>query len=521
MTASTRDRGELAIVLHSHMPYVEGFGTWPFGEEWLFEAMATSYLPLIELFRRWAGEGRERAVTVGVTPVLADQLALAEVGERFTAFMRGVRAEAHRLDIDGLERAGQVEAAAALRASARRYERATESFDEIGRDVLAELRRLQDAGILELWTSAATHAVLPLLATDVGVRLQVRTGISAQWGRLGPWTGGFWLPECAFRPGLEDELSSAGVRAFCVDQTEHGDDLDQLQPIATSGPAAIPIDWRTISLVWNDQGYPADGVYRDYHAPTTNGLRPYANAGGAYEVEAAGARAREHARDFVERVISRLERFRADRGRPGLLVCALDTELLGHWWHEGPVWLDAVVSEADAAGLALATLPDAIERHPPVERTLEQSSWGSPKDFTTWDSPRVAEFAWTARSAELALVGALSHGVEPGAEGRRRGSPAVNPAAWRAARELLAIQSSDWAFMETRELAGDYPRRRLRGHRAAFDQALRDFERSMKDSAVMSDRDRAALRGLAPTLELSTLLEPTATRGREPDLVAH
>src|SRR5438876_6610715 len=125
-TRSTRDFvpssvGELAIVLHSHMPYVEGFGTWPFGEEWLFEATATSYLPLIELFQGWAAEGRKQVVTVGVTPVLADQLALAEVGERFLSFMRGVRVEAHRLDTAGLESAGQADAAGALRRSASNY----------------------------------------------------------------------------------------------------------------------------------------------------------------------------------------------------------------------------------------------------------------------------------------------------------------------------------------------------------------------------------------------------------------
>ena len=75
-----RDRGELAILLHSHMPYVEGFGTWPFGEEWLFEAAASAYIPLLEQCERWAAEGASDVLTVGVTPVLADQLVQPEVG---------------------------------------------------------------------------------------------------------------------------------------------------------------------------------------------------------------------------------------------------------------------------------------------------------------------------------------------------------------------------------------------------------------------------------------------------------
>jgi 1,4-alpha-glucan branching enzyme len=438
------------------------------------------------------------------------------VGERFLSFMRGVRAESHRLDTAGLESDGQTDAAGALRRSARNYEHATELFERIGGDVIGELRRLRSAGTVELWTSAATHAVLPLLATEVGTRLQLRTGIESHRQRFGSWSGGFWLPECAYRPGVEDELAAAGVQAFCVDQTDRGDDLDQLVPVATvGGPIAAPIDWRMISLVWDEHGYPADPVYRDYHAQTMNGLRPYANGGGAYDAEAAASRARAHAHDFVERVVGRLDRFLAARGHPGLVVCALDTELLGHWWHEGPTWLAAVVEEADAAGLALGTIPEALERHSPRDASLRESSWGSPKDFSTWDSGNVAEFAWSARAAELAVVATLSQGVRDAADRRSNISPAEAPAAQRAARELLAIQSSDWAFMATRALAGDYPHRRLQGHVAAFREALADLHPSaMKDSQAMSDPN---LRGLAPALQASTLLEPSVLRARESD----
>jgi 1,4-alpha-glucan branching enzyme len=509
LRSPSQERGELAIVLHSHMPYVEGFGTWPFGEEWLFEATATSYLPLVELFQRWAAEGRRQVVTVGVTPVLADQLALTEVSERFLSFMRGVRAEAHRLDTAALESAGQADAAGALRRSARNYEHAAECMERIDGDILGELRKLSSAGTVELWTSAATHAVLPLLATEVGVRLQLRTGIEAHRERFGSWSGGFWLPECAFRPGLEDELTAAGVQAFCVDQTEHGDELDQLEPVATvGGPIAVPIDWRTISRVWDDRGYPAHPVYRDYHAQTMNGLRPYANSGAAYDAEAAASRAQAHARDFVSQVVGRLDRFLAARRRPGLVVCALDTELLGHWWHEGPTWLAAVVEEADAAGLALGTIPEALVRHSPREASLGESSWGSLKDLSTWDSEKVAEFAWSARAAELALVATLSPSMRDAADQRSGAGAAA-----RAARELLAIQSSDWAFMVTRALAGDYPHRRLHDHVAAFEDALADLDRpTMQDSRPMSD---PTLRGLAPALQALTLLEPSVARGRD------
>jgi 1,4-alpha-glucan branching enzyme len=505
-----RDRGELCILLHSHMPYVEVFGTWPFGEEWLLEAMAASYLPLLRVLERHAGEGAQGIATVGVTPVLADQLALPGVGERFLAFMRGTRSECHTEDAAGLERDGQYDAAGALRLSAGDYEHAAEDFERRGGDLLGALRALRDGGAIDLWASCATHAVLPLLATDSGVRMQVEAGVAAHGQRFGSWSGGFWLPECAYRPGVEDHLVRAGVEAFCVDQTLAADPLDHLAPIAAGGAVAVPLDWSTVSLVWDERGYPSDPVYRDYHAQTVNGMRAWANGGRPYDRDVAHARAREHAAHFVEQVIRRADAYRAARARPALVVCALDTELLGHWWYEGPVWLDAVIAEADRAGLALATLPEALARHEPRSADLLESTWGTGKDLHTWDSSPVADVVWTARESEVALLAALAAGP---LDGR-------SAAARRATRELLAIQASDWAFMASRGLAAEYARERVRDHSVAFREALSAISPSMTDFRPMNGgrpnhRPDEYLRGLAPGLELSPLLAPSSPWPRE------
>ena len=206
--------GSWCILLHSHMPYVEGFGTWPFGEEWLLEAMASSYLPLLEVLERHAEQGARGIATVGVTPVLADQLALPEVGERFLrVHARHSPRVPHARTPRGLERAGQHEAAAALRLSGRRLRaRRGGRSSAAGGDLLGALRALRDGGAIDLWASCATHAVLPLLATDNGVRMQVEAGVAAHAQRFGSWSGGFWLPECAYRPGVEDHLARAGVQ---------------------------------------------------------------------------------------------------------------------------------------------------------------------------------------------------------------------------------------------------------------------------------------------------------------------
>jgi 1,4-alpha-glucan branching enzyme len=467
--------GALAIVLHTHMPYVEGFGTWPFGEEWLWEAVACVYLPLLDLL-----DGVP--VTVGLTPVLCDQLEAmrGEAGDRYLRFLREVRAPIHAEDAAGLDESGEPELAAEVRRAAADHTRAEQSFEERGRDLVSAFAALER---VELWTSAATHGLLPLMATDAGLRLQVSTGTAAHMRRFGEWSGGFWLPECAYVAGLERELADHGVRAFCVDQTRVPD-FDHLTPVATEpGPVAVPIDWDAVQLVWNDEnGYPADGTYRDYWGRTVHDLKPWSNAGQPYDHAAALELAHAHARDFASRAAERL------RGG-GLLCCAFDTELLGHWWYEGLAWLGAVVEEAEARGVRLVTVSEGIELVEPVPRTLAPSTWGHGKDFTTWDAPPVAELAFDARAAELRTVAAVA----------RHGAP--HAALERAARELLAMQASDWSFMVTRDLAADYPLERTRLHRAALNAALA----ALTDSAAAPD---PSLRGLAPHLDLSPLTTP-------------
>ncbi|HEX2160813.1 MAG TPA: 1,4-alpha-glucan branching protein domain-containing protein [Thermoleophilaceae bacterium] len=486
----SRDRGTLSLVLHSHMPYVEGFGTWPFGEEWLWEAVACVYLPLLDLL-----EETNAPLTLGLTPVLCDQLeALAgPAGQRLIAYLRGTRRRVHDEDAAGLEQAGEPELAAEVRRAAGDYAAAAASVEACGGDLVGRFARVAAKSPVELWTSAATHAVLPLLATDAGLRLQVATGIAGHQRRFSGWGGGFWLPECAYAPGLGERLAPHGVGALCVDQTAalgYGS-ARQLEPIATAaGPIAVPVDWQTVELVWSDRsGYPADPRYRDYHRGTVHHMRPWSNGGAVYSPEVARGAAREHARDFVERAVARLDAYSAQAGRPGVLCCALDTELLGHWWYEGLEWLRAVIVEAEACGLELATVGDAVGRVEPVERELAASTWGTDKDLSTWDSPRVAELAFAARGAELRTVVAASSGTSGGAPLER------------AARELLALQASDWPFQVTRELASEYPHDRLRGHLAAHDAALG----ALADSAPVPE---PSLRNLAPDLALASLAAP-------------
>jgi len=361
VTAAGRShRGELALVLHTHMPYVEGYGTWPFGEEWLWEAVATCYLPLLDLLDAHGGSA---PLTLSLTPVLCDQLAAPGVHERLVRFLREVRRETHALDVEGCRSSGHERWAQELERAAGDYERALARAERLGGDLLAGF--VPHAS----WTSSATHAVLPLVATEAGVRLQLERGIASHRARFdGPheWRGGFWLPECAHAPWLDPLLEEAGVHATCVDLTDvlgRGRPA-QLTPVATDdGPLLVPIDRATIELVWSERGYPSHPVYRDYHAFTVHHHRVWRNDGGTYDHAAALAQARADAADFVARAIARLDEGSRALGRPAIAVCALDTELLGHWWYEGIAWLCAVLEEAERQGLALASLDDALPRH--------------------------------------------------------------------------------------------------------------------------------------------------------------
>ncbi len=398
---------KLSLVLHTHMPYVEGFGTWPFGEEWLWEAIATSYLPLLDVLDDHPGR-----LTLSLTPVLADQLEAPGVLARCLEFLREIRPASHALDEGHAP-------PAALAYSAERYVAAADALERRG-DLLGAFAPHVS------WTSSATHAVLPLLATDAGIRLQVETGVEAFRARFGAWGGGFWLPECAHAPWLDPLLEEAGVHLTCVDWTDVIDDRRPRRSAA--GIVLVALDRAAIDRVWAFDGYPSHAAYRDTHRLTPRQHQAWANDGAGYDPERALKQAHADARDFLARL-------------DGDAVVAFDTELFGHHWHEGVAWLRALLEHAEEAGVELVPPPAEAELPAP---DAPSTSWGKGRDLRTWSS---GEPAWLQRRAELSA-----------------------PASDRALRELLALQSSDWAFLIDSGTAGDYPRERLHGHLRAFEQ---------------------------------------------------
>ena len=423
------------------MPYVEGFGTWPFGEEWLWEAIATSYLPLLDVLDAHPGR-----VTVSLTPVLCDQLEAPGALERCLAFLREVRPESHRLDIE----AADPQVAAVLERSAAAYAAAADALERRGDLVAAFAPHVS-------WTSAATHAILPLLATGTGVRLQLRTGIAAHRARFGDWDGGLWLPECAHAPWLDDMLEDEGVRVICVDWTDVLGPGPRPPRCTRAGVVLAPLDREAIELVWHPArlpvGRPVPGHAPPDRAPPSRvgerrlGLRP----------DRAAAQAVSDAEDFVERV--------AARGGPS--VVALDTELLGHFWPEGIAWLRAVLEACERRGLELA---------PPGAGATEAAPAAG--------SPRGARGATCAPGAGRRRAAWRGCSARPSC-GRSRAAAVRATGRCASCSRCSRRTGRSWPRPAPR---GDYPRERADGHRAAFEAALADPEMD------------PALRNLAPFL---------------------
>ncbi|GAA4887753.1 1,4-alpha-glucan branching protein domain-containing protein [Actinomycetospora straminea] len=453
--------GSFCLVLHSHLPWLLRHGAWPVGEDWLYQAWAHSYLPVVETLDRLAAHGHRDLLTLGVTPVLAAQLDHPAALRAMHTWLADWQLRAHEA-----HRTHPALATREHRAAAHALEVFERDWRHGGSPVL---RRLADDGVVELLGGPATHPFAPLLPGRVR-RFLLDAGLRDHALRLGRRPRGIWAPECGYAPGLEQDYAAAGVERFLVDGPAMRGDTAAARPVDGTDVVAFGRDLEVTYRVWSPRaGYPGGPDYRDFHTfDHGTGLKPARVTGRRvapqdkkpYDPARAAAAVARDAADFVAVVRARLDDLRRRRGRPGVVVSAFDTELFGHWWHEGPDWLAAVLTALPAAGVRVTTLRGAVEaghvREPVV---LPASSWGSGKDWRVWDGagePAVRDMV--ADNAEVArrLLAAVD-GAAPTA-GRDATLDAL------ATQAALAL-SSDWAFMVTKDSAAHYARRRAAEHR--------------------------------------------------------
>ncbi|ANY05672.1 1,4-alpha-glucan branching protein domain-containing protein [Pseudonocardia sp. HH130630-07] len=461
---TTAPVGTFCLVLHSHLPLLARHGRWPVGEEWLYQSWAHSYLPVVATLRELAAEGRTGLATLGVTPVLAAQL-----DDPYC--LRGAHDWLGDWTLRAHSAAGRLPELAAHEH--RVSTAATAEFEAHWRHGGSPaLRALRDSGAVELLGGPAAHPFQPLLAPRVR-GFSLRAGLADHALRLGSRPAGIWAPECGYAPGMEHDYAAAGVERFLVDGPALRGDTALARPVGDSGVLCVGRDLDVTYRVWSPRrGYPGSPEYRDFHTwDHASGLKPArvtgrrvpSEAKRPYSPELAAGAVQRDARDFVDTVVARLHALRSASGRPALTVAAFDTELFGHWWHEGPDWLAAVLRLLPAAGVAVRTLGGAVSDGlvgDPV--TLPECSWGSGKDWRVWTGPQVADFVSRGDDVQRALLSAVDT-VLPGSGPLLR-RDVRDPLADLLVDQALHALSSDWAFMVSKDSAADYAHARSATH---------------------------------------------------------
>lgn len=534
--------GAFTFVLHSHLPYARQAGMWPHGEEWIHEAIAETYVPLLNALYDLQEEGVAFRMTVSVTPILAEQLADPLIVEHFLTYAEE-RAAWAAADIPRFEAAGESQLKQLAIHFHHWYSRILTSFrDRFNSDILGALKRLQDAGMVEISTSAATHGYLPLLSRDSSIFGQIQTGVASYKRHFGKDPKAIWLPECAYRPayfddsegsdvrrpGIESYLEAQDIRVFftethtveggrpvgkaageamglygavsrrySVDLTE----VDQNEPGTTyetywvgDAPGKVGVlgrNNRTGQQVWSgDFGYPGDFLYREFHRKDgVSGMQywsigtPGTNLGNKppYDPARAIERVGEHARHFVGLVEELIEQYQSSTGRYGIISSNYDTELFGHWWFEGVDWLKEVLRGLAASSVVdLTTASTFVDEHEP-ERViaLPESSWGSGGNHFTWLNVDT-EWMWAPiHDAERRMESLVS--AYPDAAGVKKDM--LN----QAAREVLLLQSSDWPFLVTTGQAKEYASMRFTEHVDRFNEVADIVEQPNDPSPAEMD----------------------------------
>ena len=493
--------GYLALTLHAHLPFVRHPERPRFMEEdWLFEAATETYLPLLELFEALERGGVPFRLTMSLTPPLIEMLTDPLLQSRYARYL-DQRIELAENEMKRLRGSRELYPLAEMHYEL--FARSKSRFNnDYGRDLVQAFRRLQDAGFLEIVTCGATHGFLPLMESRTLRRAQIQIAAEHYEEHFGRPPAGIWLPECAYVPGIEELLADAGIRFFYLEahgvlNAKPAPVYGLYAPLTTpAGPAAFARDLETARQVWSREGgYPGHPDYREFyrdigfdlpqekiqrylHDPAVRhmtGIKYYRITGktddkATYHPGWARERAAEHAEHFLRMRIEQIERAAPNMDRPPLIVSNYDAELFGHWWFEGPQFLEFLLRKIhfDQDCVRLVTPSGYLDAHP-ENQTAEPalSSWGKNGYFEVWANETNDWIYPHLRKAGERMEALASRFAAPTRLQRR----ALN----QAARELLLAQSSDWAFIMTMETTVEYAVQRVRTHIARFTKLYEDL----------------------------------------------
>jgi 1,4-alpha-glucan branching enzyme len=508
-------KGYLAIIFHAHLPFVRHPEHQDSIEEnWFYEAVMEVYIPLLLVLEGFVADGVDFRLTFSLTPTLVSMLLDPFLQSRCVRRIERLIALAEK---EMVRTARQPEIHRLARLYHERFLGVRDAFlHRYQRNLVEAFRKFQELGKIEIMGSAVTHAYLPLLSANASaVEAQIRTGIGHHEQTFGRKPKGFWLPECGYFPGVDRMLREQGIR-FTILET-HGVTRAEPRPrwgvyapiYCPSGVAAFGRDPESSKQVWSSiEGYPGDCDYREFYRDIAydldiDYLRPYVHQDGIridtglkyyritgktehkelYVPEWAENKAEIHAGNFMFNRQKQIEYLASVMDRKPLIVAPYDAELFGHWWYEGPAWVNHLVRKLarEQESIRLTTLSEYLEEYPLNQvSTPAPSSWGYEGFHDVWlNGSNDWIYPHLHRAAEM---------MEKLARVQNHSRALTARALAQAKRELFLAQASDWAFMINSGAMAEYATRRTRRHLSRFYQ----LSEQIQDGVI----DEGALRGL-------------------------
>ncbi len=507
------EKGYLAIVLHAHLPYVRHPEHENSLEEgWFYEAITETYIPLLLMLEDLVEDGVDFRLTLSISPTLASMLVDPFLQSRYLARLERITELAEK-EISRTK--SQPEFNVLAHMYHKRFVKIREAFlDHYERNLVRAFNHFQEIGKIEIIASAATHGLLSLLsANSSAVRAQIGIGVEYYEQLFGQSPKGFWLPECSYYPGLDELLKEHGIR-YTVLET-HGITRAESRPkygvhapiYCPSGLAAFGRDPESSKQVWSStEGYPGDYDYREFYRDIAFDLdldyiKPYIHPDGirldtglkyfrvtgngddkeVYVPERAEKKAEIHAGNFMFNREKQVQYLASIMDRKPLVVAPYDAELFGHWWFEGPVWLDHVIRKVaeEQKTIRLTTLSEYLEEYPVNQvSTPCVSTWGDRGHHSTWLNEKND---WMYRHL---YEGTLS--MERLAKKNPTAQGLTLRAIQQAARELLLAQASDWAFMVHTGDMAEYATQRTKTHLLRLGRLASGIEGANIDESWLS-----------------------------------
>lgn len=504
-------KGFLSLVLHAHLPYVRHPEDENFLEEkWFYEAVTETYIPLIKTFENLVNDGIDFRITLSLSPPLIAMLTDPLLQKRYLKHLEKMQELSSSEVIRTKKEHPEVHQCALMYQQI--FENAYKTFHfDYNDNIVEAFKHFQDTGYIEIITCAGTHGYFPLLGMqEETIKAQVKTAVDYYYEHFNKYPEGIWLPECGYSPGHDWILKEFGIKYFFVDT--HGILFASPRPKygiyapveCPSGTCAFGRDVESSKQVWSaDEGYPGDFDYReffrdiayeldyDYIKPyihpegirTDTGLKYYRITGKSehkmpYDPQNARAKAAIHAGNFMFNREKQIEYLANHMERPPLIISPYDAELFGHWWFEGPTWLEYLIRKIkyDQDIFKLVTPKDYLEMIPenqPCQPPM--CSWGYKGYNEVWlegSNDWIYRHLHNAaqRMTELANLYPCTD------------SDIKYRALNQAARELFLAQASDWAFIMKTGTMVDYAHKRTKDHIGRFTRLYEDIKNDSIDS---------------------------------------